>query len=322
MAVFSGCAREDKSADSGRISVVATIFPPYDFVREVVGDQADLTMLLPPGAESHSFEPTPQDILKIQKCDVFIYNGGESDQWVNKVLDSMDTDKFRIVKFIDCVDLVEEEIVEGMEDVEHEEEGVTDDDDAHGEESGVHEGEEEDHEHEYDEHVWTSPRNAKRIVQRIADALCGADPRNAAAWKQNADAYMEKLDQLDSRFQAVVNGAARKTIIFGDRFPFRYFADAYGLTYFAAFPGCATETEASARTVAFLIDKIKTEKIPAVFHIELSNQKMANAIAEATGAKLLQLHSVHNLTRSDFEAGKTYLDFMNANVDVLEEALN
>ncbi|MDR3238528.1 MAG: metal ABC transporter substrate-binding protein, partial [Clostridiales bacterium] len=170
-------------------------------------------------------------------------------------------------------------------------------------------------------HVWTSPRNAKRIAQKISDTLCEADALNAELYRQNTAAYLAKLDELDAQFQAVVDSAARKTIVFGDRFPFRYFADAYGLEYFAAFPGCSTETEASAATVAFLIDKINTEKIPVIFHIELSNGKMANAISEATGAEARLLHSAHNITKADFQAGKTYLDIMTANVDVLKEAL-
>jgi zinc transport system substrate-binding protein len=224
----------------------------------------------------------------------------------------MDTSKIKIVKFIDCVEVVEEEIVEGMEYEDEEHEG----EEHEGEE---HEGEE--HEHAIDEHVWTSPRNAKLIVQRISDALCGTDPVNAVTYKANADAYHAQLDELDGKFQAVVNSAARKTIVFGDRFPFRYFADAYGLDYFAAFPGCSTETEASAATVAFLIDKVKAEKIPVVFHIELSNAKMSDTISEDTGAKVLLLHACHNISRDDFQAGKTYMDIMNANVETLKEAL-
>jgi zinc transport system substrate-binding protein len=464
----------------GKISVVTTIFPPYDFTRAIVGNMADVAMLLPPASESHSYEPTPQDIIKIQNCDVFIYNGGDSDAWVDDVLASMDTSKMKIVKFIDCVEIVEEEIVEGMEDDEHEhgevdldavedrplsdfsgdwqdcgpylkdgtvdayfehyaeESGMTPEDvkafyiqlmrtdyptlaitansisvggaaanatykgyeivegengpsvwykyetdgtagvpkywlfNDHGYTAGVpdeeiphihaiyndesfeallaienwaamyfsasvtgdeilevmlghnHEDEEEEeHEHgEIDEHVWTSPRNAKLIVERISDALCGTDPANAVAYKQNAEAYEAKLDELDAKFQAVVNSAARKTIVFGDRFPFRYFADTYGLDYFAAFPGCSTETEPSTATVAFLIDKVKAEQIPVVFHIELSNAKMSDTIAEETGAKVLELHACHNISKADFEAGKTYIDIMTANVDALKEALN
>ena len=307
---FAGCGQKSKPADSdGRLVVVTAIFPPYDFARAITGGKADVTMLLPPGAETHSFEPRPQDIIKIQKCGVFIHAGGESDSWVESILKPMDTSKMKVVAMMKCVEAVEEEIVEGMQDDEEE------DEDAHNDEAGGGE------KPEYDEHVWTSPRNAKIIVRKIADALIDADPANADAYRQNSEAYIAEIDGLDAKFQSVVDGAARKTLVFGDRFPFRYFADAYGLKYFAAFPGCATETEASAKTVAFLINKVKAEKIPVVFHIELSNKKMAETIGEATGAKVRLLHSCHNITKSDFEAGKTYVDFMSANVETLSEAL-
>ncbi|MDR1735030.1 MAG: metal ABC transporter substrate-binding protein [Oscillospiraceae bacterium] len=300
--LFAACGVPDAKTqtDTGLLRVVATIFPPYDFVRTIAGDKADVTMLLPPGSETHSFEPTPQDVLRIQNCDVFIYNGGESDAWVEDILESVDTSGMRIVKFIDCVEVLEEEIIEGMEEEEA---------DA---------GEEET---EIDEHVWTSPRNAKLIVQRISDTLCEADPANAALYKANTETYEAQLDSLDREFQAVVDNAVRKTLIFGDRFPFRYFAETYGLDYYAAFPGCSTETEASPATIKFLIDKTKAEGIPVVFKIELTNGKMAQAIAEATGAKVLELHSCHNLTKADFTAGKSYIDFMQGNLSALKEAL-
>jgi len=299
---LAGCTEDNSSNNAGprgnsdKLSVVATIFAPYDFAREIAGDKADITMLLPPAAESHSFEPTAQDIIKVQGCDLFIYVGGESDAWVGKILDSMDTSAMKIITLMDCVELVEEELAEGMED----------------------DGGEDD---AYDEHVWTSPRNAVLIVQKISDALCDIDGANADFYGQNAAAYIEKLNGLDAAFRKIVDGAARKTLVFGDRFPFRYFADAYGLDYFAAFPGCSTETEPSAKTVAFLIDKIKEEQIPVVFHIELSNQKMANAISEATGAKVLLLHACHNISRDDFLSGVGYLDLMTRNAEALKEAL-
>jgi zinc transport system substrate-binding protein len=289
-------------ADSERLSIVATIFPPYDFSREIAGGLAEITMLLPPASESHSFEPTAQDIIKIQNCDAFIYVGGESDEWVNGVLDSMDTSNIKIITLMDCVEVVEEEIVEGMQDEEEAEEG---------EEEGP----------EYDEHVWTSPRNAKLIVAKLTDAFCEADAANAEAYRANAEAYSAELDALDAEFRAVTDNAARRVMVFGDRFPFRYFADAYDLEYFAAFPGCSTETEASMATVAFLIDKIKAENIPVVFHIELSNGKMADTIAGETGAEKRLLHAAHNISKADFEAGESYLSIMSRNVDSLQAAL-
>jgi len=286
------------TANNGKPNVVTVNFPPYDFVRQIAGDRVNLTMLLAPGAESHSYEPSPRDIIRIQNSNVFIYTGGESDLWVSRILDSMDTSKMTIISLMDTVDVVEEEIVEGMED---------DGDD--GDETA------------YDEHVWTSPRNAILIVRALADALCEVDAKNASFYSQNSQRYIAELNELDRQFQALVNGARRKTIVFADRFPFRYFADAYGLAYFAAFPGCSTETEPSAATVAFLINKIRSERIPVVFHIELSNERMANTISSETGAKKLLLHAGHNITRRDFQAGLGYLDFMRQNLVTLREAL-
>jgi zinc transport system substrate-binding protein len=294
--VFSACAAQ--RPDDGRLSVVTTIFPPYDFARAISGGKASLTMLLKPGAESHSYEPTPQDIITIGSCDIFIYVGGESDEWVSDVLESVDTSNIRIITLMDCVDVVEEEIVEGMEEEEEEEEGIA-----------------------YDEHVRTSPRNAKLIVQKIADALCAEDGENSELYRANTASYLSELDALDADFRSVAEQIPldRRVLVFGDRFPFRYFVDAYDFKYFAAFPGCSTETECSAATVAFLIDKVADEKIPAVFYIEFSNENIAGAICEATGAAKRLFHSVHNIRADDFTAGKTYLDIMKQNVVTLRE---
>lgn len=298
---LAGCVKADnqeKEKPDGKISVVATIFAPYDFVREIAGDKADITMLLPPGSEIHSYEPAPQDIIKIRDCDVFIYVGGESDDWVRRILGSMDTANMRIIALMDCVDAVTEEILPGMEDDDEFDMGAA-----------------------YDEHVWTSPENAGQIVLRISDILCEADEANALAYKENTDNYLEKLKELDMAFRTVADEAVRKTVVFGDRFPFRYFADAYGLECFAAFPGCSGETEPSAATVAFLIDKVKEEGIPVVFHTESSNGNMAATISEASGAKVMLLHSCHNVSRDDFKNGISYLQLMTQNVDALKKAL-
>jgi zinc transport system substrate-binding protein len=301
--ILSACAQKEKPRNTdGTINVVTTIFPAYDFVRAIAGAGADsrvnLTLLLPPGAESHSFEPTPQDIIRMQNSALFIYAGGESDAWVDRILDSLDTRNMKIISLMDTVDVVEEEIVEGMEEEDEEEEGAA-----------------------YDEHVWTSAKNSKRIVRAIADALCELDGANADMYRLNEEAYIAGLDELDAAFQSVVDNAKRKTIVFGDRFPFRYFADAYGLTYFAAFPGCSTETEPSAATVAFLIDKIKSENIPVIFHIELSNERMADTISEATGAEKLLFHAGHNISKTDFDNGVTFLELQRGNVERLRTAL-
>jgi zinc transport system substrate-binding protein len=305
---FCACSRGNAPQDAeNKIAVTATIFAPYDFVRAVAGDRVQLAMLLPPGAETHSFEPTPKDIITVQNSNVFLYIGGESDAWVDRILSSMDTSKMQILRLMETVTVVEEEIVEGMEEEEEEEDPLL----ALGVEA----------EPEYDEHIWTSPQNAKRIVEVITETLCKADPQNADFYRQNAKDYAAKLEKLDNAFREVVQNGKRETIVFGDRFPFRYFTDAYGLSYFAAFPGCSTETEPSAATVAFLIDKINSEKIPVVFHIELSNERMADTISEATGAKKMLLHACHNITKKDFESGLSYLDVMTANVENLKEAL-
>jgi zinc transport system substrate-binding protein len=482
--VLSAAGRRE-AARKGKPDVVAVNFPGYDFARQIAGDRVNLTMLLPPSAESHSFEPTPRDIIKIQDCDVFIYVGGESDSWVDRILGSMDISKKKIIRMMDAVEVVEEEIVEGMEDDDHghdhdhgefdpakvkdrplsdfsgswkagvslihdgsldsylahyageqgisaaeagvimsaawdseydaititgdtlviggraasyayrgykivegghghavwynyyitapaggfpayimlNDHGIGGEEDHHEEHGHEHEGVAHIHlkygaagfdellerdgwaamyfdsdasaeeivetlaghdgeeEAAYDEHVWTSPKNAQRIVRVIADALCEADAGDAAFFRRNAQAYIAQLDELDREFQAVVDSAKRKTIVFGDRFPFRYFADAYGLSYFAAFPGCSTETEPSAATVAFLIDKVREEKIPVVFHIELSNERMADTIAEETGAKKLLFNAAHNISKRDFDRGVTFLETQKANVPRLREAL-
>ena len=335
LATLVGCAQNNDVAKrdeeaSDKISVITTIFAPYDFVREIAGDDVDVSMLLSPGSESHSYEPTPQDIINIQNCDVFIYVGGDSDEWVNQILEPMDTSKMKIIALMDCVDVVEEEIVEGMDgdhghDHAHDTDGPWsfiqmiknffhnhdhDHDDEHDEGP------------EFDEHVWTSPKNAKKIVERISEVLCEVDDRHADNYQERTNAYLAQIDELDAAFQTVVDNSVRKTLLFGDRFPFRYFADAYGLEYFAAFPGCSTDSEASAATIAFLIDKVNAENIPVVFHAELSNQKMANIISEATGAKVLLLHACHNVTRDEMTDNATYLSLMRQNVENLKEALN
>jgi zinc transport system substrate-binding protein len=318
------CRQERQTAvgnSDGRINITTTNFPPYDFVRSIAGDRVNLTMLLPPGSESHSFEPSPRDIITVQNSDLFIYVGGESEDWVERILKSMNKDKTKTLAMMDVVEVVEEEIVEGMEE---------EDDDQDSENSDnffvrlikrLFNRDSEDEGPEYDEHVWTSPLNAILIVRAITEQLCDVDSANAAYYRRNAASYIEELTELDASFREVTANAKRKTIVFADRFPFRYFADTYGLQYFAAFPGCSTETEPSVATVRFLIDKIKNEQIPVVFHIELSNERMADTISAETGAKKLLLHACHNITKSDFDLRLGYLDFMRRNVENLRQAL-
>lgn len=477
----------EDTAGGEKLRIVSTIFPPYDFVRQIAGDNVDVSMLLSPGSESHSFEPSPQDIIKIQNSDIFLYVGGDTDAWVDRILASMDTENMTILPLLGMVDAVDEEIVEGMEhghDHEHDAVDAADVQDRplsdwarswqslapmldgdgldaylttlaeensatleetraqqairwqsdistfsiegdtltigdesapytyegyavlesdhgasvwyqyknaeegsnlpgflifndHNTNSDMHgdphthlrygdigfpallendswspffveasatpvdavavlsghghshdEEEEDDHDHtheeevELDEHVWTSPKNAMTIVSTLTETLIAMDSANADTYRANADAYLAQLKTLDEAFIDATQDAARTTVVFGDRFPFRYLADAYGLSYYAAFPGCATETEASASTIAFLIDKVRAENIPAVFHIEFSNEKIADVLVESTDAVKLQMHSCHNLSKQDFEAGVTYLDLMTQNAQTLKEALH
>lgn len=281
---------------STKISIVATNFPAYDFARAVAGDKADIKMLIKPGAEVHTFEPTPQDIIDIENSDLFIYTGGESDTWVETILQNIGTAP--TLKMMDAVETLEEDAP---------------DNDSH-------------HNHmdtapEYDEHVWTSIRNAEKITNRIKDKLIEISPKDQLIFDINAKNYINQLADLDKKAQNIVNNGNRKTIVFGDRFPLRYFANDYNLDYYAAFPGCSEETEASSQTIAFLIDKVKTEKIPVVFKIEMSNGKIADAIAQETGAKVLTFNSAQNISRNDFEAGMTYVMIMEDNLTALTEAL-
>lgn len=288
------------ASDTGKVTVVCTNFAEYDFVRQIGGDKVNNILLIRPGSESHSYEPSPQDIITIQSCGIFVYVGGDSDQWVSNVLSTMDTSRMKTVKLMDCVETVEEESVEGMQGEKDEESGET----------------------EYDEHVWTSPVNAMAIVKVLRDTLCSVDASDAGYFSSMTEDYLQKLSVLDSEFRDVVKSAKRREIIVADRFPFLYLCREYGLTYYAAFPGCSTDTEADASTVAFIIDKVKTDGIPVVFHIELSNEEMCASVCEATGAKSEQLNAVHNVTADDFAAGVTYIDLMEHNVTVLKEALN
>ena len=294
------CRRQNSKAvqkrSGGKINVTSMIFPSYDFVRAIAGDKVNLVLLLPPGADSHSFEPSPRDIIIIKESDLFIYSGGENSNWVDKILSSLElgSGDMKVVRLIDLVD--------AMENDDH------------------------DHAHNYDteffdEHVWTSPLNAKIIAASLAEILCGLDSANAAFYMQNAAAYLRQLNELDSAFRAVSEGAKRKTLIFGDRFPFRHLTEAYGLESFAAFPSCSAEAEPSAASVVFLINKIKSENIPVVFHMELSSEKTADIICEATGAKKLLLHSAHNVSKKEFDSGANYIDLQKANIVNLKEAL-
>ncbi|MBP8031625.1 MAG: zinc ABC transporter substrate-binding protein [Acetobacterium sp.] len=310
----TGCAPNTaaKNADNpGKISIVTTIFPVYDFARAVAGDQAELTMLVKPAAEVHSYDPSPADIIKIQDADVFIYIGGENDAWVSTILESMDISDKKIIRLMDAVKPVAEETVEGME--------------AEAEEVTAENTEKEsapaEPEIEYDEHIWTSPKNAILMVNEIAVALAKVDAQNAATYTNNAAEYNAQIQTVDDEIAGIVAASPNKLLVFGDRFPFRYLVDEFGLEYKAAFPGCSTDTEASAGTLAYLMNTIQERNIKYVYYLELSNQNIARAISEQTGAQQLQLHSAHNVTKDDFEAGVTYVSIMQQNAENLRKGL-
>ena len=257
-------------------------------------------MLVTFGADVHSYEPTPRDIIKIIDSDLFINLGSSVDEWTDKVTEAADGKSLNTLSAMDSVDIKDEEAVEGME-----------------EERGHSE-----HTPEPDEHIWTSPKNAELIVKSICSALEKADPSNAGYYKKNAENYIYKLNRLDGDIRSAVEGAKRKTVVFADRFPMRYFADEYGLEYFAAFPGCSSESEPSAATISFLIEKVKSEHIPVVFFTETSDGKVADTICEASGAEKLLFHSCHNITKQQFDGKATYISLMKQNLKALQTALN
>lgn len=290
--VLCGCtAQPEKPHDETKLQIVCTSFPAYDFAREIAGDRAELTLLIKPGSEVHSYEPTPKDMIRIQESDLFICNGGESEQWAKTLI----TPELNTIYMMDCVDTVEESA------------------------DGIYNA--EDGESELDEHVWTSPLNAIKISEEICNALCKLDTDNAEAYKTNFTAYKAQLMALDREFRQVIKNSGKHTLVFADRFPMRYFALEYGLDCYAAFPGCSSETEPSAKTVAYLIDRVREDKIPAVLYMEFSNQKMADVICEDTGCKKLPFYSAHSVSAEQFEQGVSYLDLMRINLNSLKEAL-
>ena len=322
-------ASQEEPLKEEPLKVVTTVFPYYDFTRQISGGliesgQVELELIVPAGMDSHSFEPTPADIIKIQDADLIICNGGAMEQWFERVLDSLDTQNQQVITMMDYVDTVEEEIVEGMEAEEH----------AHSHDhvhpAGVPKEGEEGHlyddgheqEIEYDEHIWTSPVNAMTLSEVIAGTLCEMDESNQEIYRENLAEYEEKLSALDQKFRDIAEHGKRRLVVFGDKFPLRYFFDEYGLEYRAAFSGCSTDTEPSAKTIAYLIDKVRELDIPAVYYLELSSHRVAEIIGEETGAEPLLFHSCHNVTRREFDSGVTYLELMEQNAVNLSKGLN
>ncbi len=313
--LLSGCeAAQEKPDDPDRLSIVATVFPAYDFARATVGGLADVELLLPPGTESHSYEPTPADILAVQECDLFLYLGGESDAWVETILSAVER-KGTTLRMVDCVELLAEEHVEGMQNAPGHDHEACEDEEHHHEED----------EHGLgrvvgmDEHVWTAPANAAEITRQIGAALAALDNPHRETYTANAEAYATQIEALGQEFDTYFSGQPDRTIVFGDRFPLRYFAEAYDLDYFAAFPGCSTQTEPSAATVAFLTDKVRSEGIPTIWYIEFSNHLVADSIAEAAGVETAMFHTCHNISRDELAAGETYLSLMEKNLETLKQ---
>lgn len=315
---LAGCGKQNDTNKTDKLSIVTTIFPEYDWVREILGDKADnaeITMLLDNGVDLHSYQPTADDIVKISDCDLFIYVGGESDGWVEDALRNAANRNMKVINLLEVLgDSVKtEEIVEGMQE-EHEHEDAHAHDDA----------EEHEHEEEADEHVWLSLKNAKMLVRVISKALQELDPDNKDIYAANADAYVKKLSALDAEYQAAVDAASNKTILFGDRFPFRYLVDDYGLRYYAAFVGCSAETEASFETISFLAKRVDEWKLPCVLTIEGAQHKIAETVVRNTTAKnqrVLTMDSMQSTTSKDAKNGTTYLSVMEKNLSVLKEAL-
>ncbi len=349
---LSGCGwgqgKEYPQAEAAdfRLNVVTTIFPYYDFVRQIAGDRVKLTLVVPAGMDSHSFEPTPADMRTIQQADVLICNGGAMEHWLDQVLDAIDVSRITVVTLMDAVDTVEEELVEGMEDASHGDHGEhkgyqaaaseagddgcrveIHDDGRHEENDGkgqYMEIDDDGHhvEIEYDEHIWTSPVNAMRLTEAICEALVQRDPAHQEEYQKAAGEYQSELARIDRELREVSGQRKRSLIVVGDKFPFRYLAEEYGLDYRAAFSGCSTDTEPSARTIAYLIDKVKEQRIPVVYYLELSSTRVAEIIEEETGAQPLLLHSCHNVTRRELESGITYVDLMERNVENLRKGLD
>ncbi|MBR6791700.1 MAG: zinc ABC transporter substrate-binding protein [Ruminococcus sp.] len=335
--LLTGCADSSAEKKPDKLSIVTTCFPPYDFARAVAGESADITMLLCPSAEAHSYEPTPLDILKIQECDVFIYLGGSGEVWAEEILESVGTDNKTVIRLFDYVEPLEEEEVRGASPNGHSHDHSHNEEE---EEEDSHSVQEQEHHHDencghnhaendylgYDEHFWLSPSNAVLCTEGIRDALCSAVPEHISFDRQsyysvNAEGYISQLKELEEDFAEMAENAPTDIIVIGDRFPFRYLTHDLGLEYFAAFSGCSSESEPGVYTMAFLIDEILEHNIDTVFCLEFSTKRLAEKLCDATGAQMLTLHSCHNVSGEDFENNVTYIQLMRENLNNLREAL-
>ena len=303
---FAACSTAAKK-ESDKPSVVATIFPEYDWVKNIAGDNVETTLLLDKGVDLHSYQPTTEDILTVATCDLFIYVGGESDEWVEDALKQSQNKDMKVINLMDVMgdSAYEEELKEGMEGEEEEEE-------------------EEEGEAEYDEHVWLSVKSSKKFVRAITDSLKEIDAANAETYENNAASYIEKLDELDAKYEELCSNSSVDTLIFADRFPFRYMTEDYGLDYFAAFIGCSAETEASFETISFLAKKADEIDAKYIFAIDNSDQKIANTVISNTSSKdqeILVLDSMQSADKAAADSGETYLGIMESNYEVLKKAL-
>ena len=304
------CAPTGEDAEDGRLQVVCSLFPYYDFVREIGGAYVSPHLLVAAGREAHSFEPTPMDVIRVSRADVFVYNGGEGEQWVDEILDSAGENIPTVLRMMDYADTLTEEPLAGHDDA----------DPDHADHDHA------DHDHdsddiEYDEHIWTSPVQAMKLCRAICDALCAADPANAAVYRSNLENYLGQLAELDVAFRQVCSEKKRSLLVFGDRFPLLYFCREYGLDYRAAFHGCSSDTEPSLYTLKFLIDKVRQQDIPVVYALELSSRKVADAIAETTGATVETFYSCQTVSQADWAAGEGYVSLMRRNVAALREGI-
>ena len=303
------CAPAGEEAEDGRLQVVCSLFPYYDFVREIGGAYVSPRLLVAAGREAHSFEPTPMDVIRVSRADVFVYNGGEGEQWVDEILSSAGENIPTVLRMMDYADTLTEEPLAGHDDHDHADHDHEHDDDHDSDDI------------EYDEHIWTSPVQAMKLCRAICDALCAADPAHAAAYRSNLENYLGQLAELDVAFRQVCSEKKRSLLVFGDRFPLLYFCREYGLDYRAAFHGCSSDTEPSLYTLKFLIDKVRQQDIPVVYALELSSRKVADAIAETTGATVETFYSCQTVSQADWAAGEGYVSLMRRNVAALREGI-
>ena len=304
--VFSLCACSSESgysnSDSGKLKIISTVFPPYDLARQIAGDNAEISILLPPGSEIHNYEPSAKDMIAIRNCDIFLYIGGENEQLAEKLINSNDTENVTAVKLIDYVPTLSEDEDEHGHDHDHDHD--------------------HEHEHETDEHIWTSPKNAQLMLSAVYDAICKVDPSNKQTYTKNKDAYAKQLSDLDNAYRSAVDNAKNKTIVLADKFPFRYLAHEYGLEFSAAFAACSDESEPGVSTMIKLTKSIKENNIPAVYYLEFSSTKIADTLCDETGATKLMLHSCHNVSKQDIENNISYVDLMKQNLENLKLTLN